>query len=168
MTEAKENTLAQGIAHPGEEWASAICRARRLLGAVCTCEPCRICGDFWLDDGREECAACGCDHYGDWIDEGEAQPGDDTVRCAPGEYQCLACPAAAVPFGSFCAACYGEWLHPEGLPLEPGDPLDPWREFNAEANALILDRRMPLFLYRRMGPHMPPAPPPPDPFDDNY
>lgn len=83
------------------------------------------------------------------------------------EYQCLACQAPAVPYGSFCAGCYGEWLHPEGLPMVPGDPRDPWREFNAEADALILDRRMPEFLFRLVGPPRPPMPRPFDPFDDD-
>lgn len=61
---------------------------------------------------------------------------------------CRACGGAAVPFGQFCPACYGEWLHPEGLPLEPGDPADPFRSFNAEADAYILDQQMPPFLFR--------------------
>ena len=83
------------------------------------------------------------------------------------KYQCLACPAIAVPFGSFCTACYGEWLHPDGLPLEPGSAADPWRQFNAEADALILDRQMPEFLFRLVGPPRPPSPRQIDPFDDD-
>jgi hypothetical protein len=111
--------------------------------------------------------ACDCGHCGDWIDHGQDIPRADVERCAPGDYQCLACPAAAVPFGSFCTACYGEWLHPKGLPLEPGDQHDLWQEFNAEADALIMDRRMPEFLFRLMGPPQPKQPLPFDPFDDS-
>jgi len=53
------------------------------------------------------------------------------------------CCRPAVPFGRFCPRCYGGVLHPEGLPLLPGDPDDPYRAFNAEADAAILDRQMP-------------------------
>lgn len=56
---------------------------------------------------------------------------------------CHHCGAAAVPFGRFCPACYGGVLHPEGLPLVPGDPDDPHRAFNAEANAYLADLQMP-------------------------
>lgn len=59
---------------------------------------------------------------------------------------CKGCGAPAVPFGLFCAGCYGQILHPEGLPLEPGDPADPYREFNAEADAGIMDRQMPKWM----------------------
>lgn len=53
------------------------------------------------------------------------------------------CCRPAVPFGLFCPRCYGGVLHPEGLPLMPGDPSDPYRAFNAEADAAILDQQMP-------------------------
>ncbi len=53
------------------------------------------------------------------------------------------CGRPAVPFGRFCPRCYGGVLHPEGLPLLPGDPDDPYRAFNAEADAAILDQQMP-------------------------
>ncbi len=56
---------------------------------------------------------------------------------------CQHCGAAAVPFGRYCPGCYGSVLHPEGLPLEPGDPDDPYRAFNAQADAYLLDQRMP-------------------------
>lgn len=56
---------------------------------------------------------------------------------------CHHCGAPAVPFGCFCPACYGGVLHPDGLPMVPGDPDDPYREFNAEADAGIADRKMP-------------------------
>lgn len=61
---------------------------------------------------------------------------------------CNCCRAPSVPFGLFCAACYGSVLHPEGLPMEPGDPSDPWRKFNAEADALILDNQMPCWAFK--------------------
>ncbi|MBC8984080.1 hypothetical protein IAI52_27925 [Pseudomonas lurida] len=56
---------------------------------------------------------------------------------------CHYCGAPAVPFGCFCPACYGAILHPEGLPMVPGDPDDPYRAFNAEADAGMADRKMP-------------------------
>ncbi len=61
---------------------------------------------------------------------------------------CCACGGVAVPFGQFCSACYGAELHPDGLPMLPGDPADPYREFNAEADAYILDQQMPPQLFR--------------------
>lgn len=70
---------------------------------------------------------------------------------------CKQCAAPAVPFGLFCAVCYGRELSPDGQPLYPGTPGDPWRAFNAEADALILDRQMPEWLtYPRATP-TPPA-----------
>jgi len=56
---------------------------------------------------------------------------------------CAACGQPAVPFGKFCAHCYGGVLHPKGLPMTPGDPNDPHSEFNAEADAYVLDQKMP-------------------------
>lgn len=53
------------------------------------------------------------------------------------------CGRPAAPFGCFCPRCYGGVLHPEGLPLLPGNPDDPYRAFNAEADAAILDQKMP-------------------------
>lgn len=59
---------------------------------------------------------------------------------------CQSCAGAAVPFGRFCPACYGGILHPEGLPMVPGDPDDPHRAFNAEADAWLADQQMPRFV----------------------
>ncbi|EJY6032815.1 hypothetical protein FA341_31700 [Pseudomonas aeruginosa] len=59
------------------------------------------------------------------------------------EHPCAACGKPAVKFGKFCAACYGGVLQPKGLPLTPGDPNDPYREFNAEADAYVFDQKMP-------------------------
>lgn len=59
------------------------------------------------------------------------------------ERRCAACGQPAVPFGSFCPACYGGVLHPDGAPISPGRPGDPWRAFNAEADAWLLDQQMP-------------------------
>lgn len=59
------------------------------------------------------------------------------------ELQCRACCQPAVPFGSFCPACYGGVLHPDGLPMRPGNHGDPWRDFNAQADAWLLDQQMP-------------------------
>lgn len=56
---------------------------------------------------------------------------------------CHHCGSAAAPFGRYCPACYGGVLHPEGRPLEPGDPDDPHRAFNAEADAYLADLLMP-------------------------
>lgn len=56
---------------------------------------------------------------------------------------CHNCGAPAVPYGCFCSVCYGAVLHSEGLPMVPGDPDDPYREFNASADACIADQKMP-------------------------
>lgn len=56
---------------------------------------------------------------------------------------CQHCGGSAVPFGRYCPTCYGAVLHPDGLPLEPGDPGDPYRAFNAQADAYLLDQQMP-------------------------
>lgn len=48
-----------------------------------------------------------------------------------------------MPFGRYCPVCYGGVLHPEGRPLVPGDPDDPHRAFNAEADAYLADLQMP-------------------------
>lgn len=68
--------------------------------------------------------------------------------CPPREPNgiCHHCGAVAVPFGCFCPACYGGVLHPDGLPMVPGDPDDPRREFNAEADAYLADQQMPRFV----------------------
>lgn len=50
---------------------------------------------------------------------------------------------SAPAIGRYCATCYGGVLHPEGLPLVPGDPDDPWRAFNAEADIYMADQKMP-------------------------
>lgn len=59
---------------------------------------------------------------------------------------CHHCGAVAVPFGCYCQACYGGVMHPDGLPMVPGDPDDPYREFNAEAAAYLADQQMPRFI----------------------
>jgi len=41
--------------------------------------------------------------------------------------------AAPADLGRYCSGCYGRVFHEDGLPLVLGDPADPWREFNAEA-----------------------------------
>lgn len=79
---------------------------------------------------------------------------------------CKGCGATAVPFGNFCPACYGDELHPEGLPLEPGDPADPFREFNAEADAYLLDQQMSPHLFRQQL-AQPPRQAKAAPFDDD-
>ena len=56
---------------------------------------------------------------------------------------CHNCGAVAVPFGCFCAACYGGVFDPDGLPMVPGDPGDPYRSFNAEWAATQADMKMP-------------------------
>ena len=159
------DALAQDIAETGESWEHATRRALRVLEAVRACVLCQHCKAVWLDDGRDYCISCSCDHHSDWIDEGEPGPPPAPAPCGPDEKPCIACRAPAVPFGSFCAACYGEWLHPERLPMTPGDPEDPWREFNAEADALIFDRRMPAFLFKEPR-TTPPTFGPVEPFDD--
>ncbi len=75
--------------------------------------------------------------------DAEDVPARITKPLGPGDRPCKSCGGPAVEFGSFCTACYGEWLHPQGLPMVPGDPDDPWRAYNAEADAYILDQRMP-------------------------
>lgn len=59
---------------------------------------------------------------------------------------CHNCAAPAVPFGCFCAACYGGVLDPDGLPMRPGEFDGAWCEFNAEAAAYIADQQMPLHV----------------------
>lgn len=54
---------------------------------------------------------------------------------------CQLCECAPA-LGQYCPACYGKVLHPEGLPLVPGDPGDPWRAFNAEADTYMADVKM--------------------------
>lgn len=56
---------------------------------------------------------------------------------------CQNCAAPSIAWGKYCAACYGGVLHPDGLPIDPADSSDPWRVFNAEAAAYLLDRQMP-------------------------
>ena len=51
-----------------------------------------------------------------------------------------------MPFGCFCAACYGAVLHPDGQAMVPGDPGDPWREFNAVWEATKADQQMPVCI----------------------
>lgn len=58
---------------------------------------------------------------------------------------CCHCKAAPA-IGQYCAQCYGAVLHPDGLPMVPGDPDDPWAAFNAEADAYIADQKMPRFV----------------------
>ena len=59
------------------------------------------------------------------------------------ERLCSACGKPAAPYGRFCPHCYGGVLHPDGKPMSPSRPDDPWREENAEADAWLLDQQMP-------------------------
>ncbi len=59
------------------------------------------------------------------------------------ERPCSACGKPAAPYGRFCPHCYGGVLHPDGKPMSPSRPDDPWREENAEADAWLLDQQMP-------------------------
>lgn len=59
---------------------------------------------------------------------------------------CHHCGAPAVPGGCYCPACYGGVMHPEGLPMVPDDPDDPYREFNAEAAIYLADQQMPRYV----------------------
>lgn len=80
------------------------------------------------------------------IKPGQLDAGSDEQWSAPSPARPCSnprCGRPAVPFGRFCPRCYGGVLHPEGLPLLPGDPDDPYRAFNAEADATILDQQMP-------------------------
>ena len=57
---------------------------------------------------------------------------------------CEGCGGPCAVFGCrHCPACYGGIFDEEGRPLLPGDPADPFRAVNAEADAYILDTKMP-------------------------
>lgn len=55
---------------------------------------------------------------------------------------CLYCTAASADLGRYCSGCYGREFHDDGSPLVLGDPADPWREFNAEADRAIADQKL--------------------------
>lgn len=154
----KVEALAAGIAKRGESWESARERAKWLLNAVHLCAPCDYCDpedlainkrpQGWSDDAESYDQCLTCRSSWDLIVE---PPEPRRVAAAkpplgPGDRPCRGCGAPAVPYGKFCPRCYGAWLHPDGLPMEPGDPDDPYREFNAEADAYMLDQKMPWFL----------------------
>lgn len=54
---------------------------------------------------------------------------------------CLFCMAAPADLGRYCSGCYGRVFHEDGSPLVLGDPADPWREFNAEADRTMADAK---------------------------
>lgn len=123
--------------------------------AVRQCAPCPYCdpellarhpfAQGWSDDVDDDDACACCRHRMNGpIECVPVQPPSRIIPpLGPGDRPCKDCGAPAVSFGAFCAVCYGQWLHPEGLPLEPGDPADPFRAYNAEADAYILDQQMP-------------------------
>ncbi|WP_440057879.1 hypothetical protein [Pseudomonas fragariae (ex Marin et al. 2024)] len=63
---------------------------------------------------------------------------------------CLFCKAAPADLGRYCSGCYGREFYEDGSPLVLGDPADPWREFNAEANRVIADQKLHAVLAPRM------------------
>jgi hypothetical protein len=63
---------------------------------------------------------------------------------------CLYCTAAPADLGRYCSACYGRVFHADGSPLVLGNPADPWREFNAEADRFMADRKLHEVLAPRM------------------
>lgn len=72
---------------------------------------------------------------------------DTSGKQRTGSGVCENCLAQAVPGGRFCSACYGGVFHPEGKPMLPGDPDDPYREFNFEADVYLWDQKMPEFVF---------------------
>jgi hypothetical protein len=63
---------------------------------------------------------------------------------------CLYCTAAPADLGRYCSGCYGRVFHEDGSPLVLGDPGDPWREFNAEADRAMADAKVHAVLAPRM------------------
>lgn len=63
---------------------------------------------------------------------------------------CLYCMAAPADLGRYCSGCYGRVFHEDGSPLVLGDPADPWREFNAEADRTMADAKVHAVLAPRM------------------
>ncbi|WP_395605024.1 hypothetical protein [Pseudomonas sp. B16120] len=63
---------------------------------------------------------------------------------------CLYCKAAPADLGRYCSTCYGQVFHADGSPLVLGNPADPWREFNAEADRFMADRKLHEVLAPRM------------------
>lgn len=63
---------------------------------------------------------------------------------------CLFCMAAPADLGRYCSGCYGRVFHEDGSPLVLGDPADPWREFNAEADRTMADAKVHAVLAPRM------------------
>lgn len=63
---------------------------------------------------------------------------------------CLYCAAAPADLGRYCSGCYGRVFHADGSPLVLGDPDDPWRDFNAEADRAMADAKVHAVLAPRM------------------
>lgn len=63
---------------------------------------------------------------------------------------CLYCTAAPADLGRYCSGCYVRWFHADGSPWVLGDPDDPWREFNAEADRAQADQKLHAVLAPRM------------------
>lgn len=63
---------------------------------------------------------------------------------------CLYCAAAPADLGRYCSGCYGRVFHEDGSPLVLGDPDDPCREFNAEADRTMADAKVHAVLAPRM------------------
>ena len=63
---------------------------------------------------------------------------------------CLYCTAAPADLGRYCSACYGREFHADGAPWVLGDPADPWREFNVEADRAQADQKLHAVLAPRM------------------
>ena len=63
---------------------------------------------------------------------------------------CLYCTAAPADLGRYCSGCYGRVFHADGSPLVLGDPEDPWRAFNAEADRVMADAKVHAVLAPRM------------------
>lgn len=61
---------------------------------------------------------------------------------------CLYCMDAPADLGRYCSGCYGRVFHEDGSPLVLGDPADPWREFNAEADRAMADAKVYMQFWR--------------------
>lgn len=62
---------------------------------------------------------------------------------------CLYCETAPADLGRYCSGCYGWVFHEDGAPLVVGDPNDPWRDFNADADRYIADVKAHAVLWPR-------------------
>jgi len=63
---------------------------------------------------------------------------------------CLYCTAPLADLGRYCSGCYSREIHADASPLVLGDPADPWREYNAEADRAIADQKLHTILAPRM------------------